>query len=441
MNKFGKKILLLLLVFTVLLLPKTAGASLRVIPEAGTDAVHSAMVQKTVDWFNDILRQDMGVTLERDIRIFLCPTQDNYRQVLQRELGQSPELAARNAKVSGGFSSAKASAIALNLDLSAGGSAGSRAYKTTAHELFHQLQNQLAGANKNRAYYWMNEGTADLIGATVAEKMGYQSLDKWRMDQVNTLRKADHHAAPRALLDINLDQWTTLLETKQHPYEVADLMVLYLLQQAGPRGYRDIGDYYHRLGQGSSNEEAFRRAFGVEPVKLISGFQVWFRDLAASPATVDIIEYGSVPREWAQDVQTAVDGSRHLLQKIWGRDMISSLRLVLTADKNSYATAMVKEFGVSAEEAARYAKSTVWRYSGSTIIYDLGSLSVKSDRVYSVANAVLKKYINDRIPTAQPEQLLWLKKRFGRRAGRAGCRQQRCPDTGKLSGSLVGYAE
>ena len=403
--------LIVVLAWAILLLPCPAWAAMRVIGEAGTNPQHQAMVQKTVDLFNGILQHDMGVTLEQDVRIFLCPTRDSYRQVLQRELGQNTEQAARNAPITAGFSSYATRAIALKMDVAAS-SSGMRAYKTTAHELFHQLQNQLAGMNKKRGYYWLSEGTADLIGSTVAERVGYQSLDKWSLDQLNTLRNSPTHVSPQAILNITLDQWTTFLEAKQRPYEVADLMVLYLLRQTGPGGYRAIADYYRFLGLGLNNEQAFFQAFGINPAQLIAGFQVWYDRQAASPATVEMLSFGTVPLGLAQDGELAVALTRRFLQEHWRQDLISSLRLIFTADKPGYAAAMVREFGVTPAEAEQNAKSTVWRYSGGTMLFDMGSLPTKADRLYAVSNAVLKKYFGDRIPatTGTPERLPWMKR-------------------------------
>ncbi|HWR38514.1 MAG TPA: hypothetical protein VN611_03370 [Patescibacteria group bacterium] len=398
-------------VLLVLLLPAQAWAALIVVAEPGTNPVHQAMVQKTVNHFNSILGQDMGVTLEKDVRIFLCPTQDSYRQTLQKELGQNPEAAARNAKVTGGFSSARSQAVVLNLD-GIGSGAGLRTYKTAAHELFHQLQNQLAGADKSRGYYWLSEGSADLIGAVVAERVGYQSLEKWSLDQVNTLRKSPAYASPREMMNISLEQWTTLLEGQKHPYEVADLMVLYLLKQTGPSGYRSIGEYYRRLGQGMDNEQAFFQSFGLSSVQMVNGFQVWLKNLSALPASVSMVEFGPVSREQVEDGKLAVALTRQFLQEQWGHDLISSLRLIFTADKKSYAAAMVREFGVSPNDAAVNAQGSVWRYSGGSMIYDLGSLPTRAERVFSVADALLKKYFGDRVPTASGalERLPWLKR-------------------------------
>ncbi|HWQ62195.1 MAG TPA: hypothetical protein VN521_07780, partial [Negativicutes bacterium] len=235
---------LLILVATQL----TACAAITVIAEPGADPAHVAMVQKTVDSYNEIVSKDMGATLDRDVRVFVCPDRDSYRVVLSRELGLSPAIAARNAKITIGFYAVRTSSVAVHFDIK-GSTAERRAYKATAHELFHQLQYQLAGGKLANAYYWMREGTADLIGARVAEKNGYQSISKWQSDQLNTLRRSGKHASPQEVITADIERWTTLMEQEQHPYEVADLMVFHLMTRTGS-GYRNFADYFRLLGQG-----------------------------------------------------------------------------------------------------------------------------------------------------------------------------------------------
>lgn len=388
--------------------PNIGFAALTVVAEPGADPAHVEMVQKTVDVFNDILRIDIAVTLDRDVRVFVCPTRESYQQVLQRELGQSSAEAERISKVSGGFSRGQSNAVAVSFDLSIGGSAAYRAYKTTAHELFHQLQYQLAGNNMGKSFYWLKEGTADLIGAAVAEKVGYQSLDKWKLDQVNILRKAAAHVSPQEILITNLDQWTTLMERKQYPYEMSDLMVFYLMQQTGGAGYRAIADYYRLIGQGTSNDEAFERAFRIASPRMVAGFLVWFVEASAQSASIEIIGMPGAPSEWLDDFNRSADLSRQFFIDHWGRDIRSSMRFVLTDGKQAYAAAMMKEFGITATEAEQRAKNSIWWYAGSTTIYDMSALTTKRQRVYVIANSLVKRFAHETAPQKKLEELLWL---------------------------------
>jgi hypothetical protein len=239
----------------------TACASIKVVAEPGADPAHVAMVRKTVDAFNTIVSQDLGATLDRDVRVFVCPDRDSYRAVLSRELGLGPDNAARNAKITVGFYAVRTSSVAVHFDIK-GSSAERRAYKATAHELFHQLQYQLAGGKLANAHYWLREGTADLVGALVAEKNGYQTIAKWQSEQLNTLRRVGKHASPQQIIAADLEHWTILMEQEQHPYEMAGLMVLHLMARTD-NGHRAIAEYFRLIGRGAGNEAAFRQAFGI----------------------------------------------------------------------------------------------------------------------------------------------------------------------------------
>ena len=239
----------------------TACAAVNVVAEPGASPAHVAMVQKTVDTFNAVVREDLGAALARDVRVFVCPDRDSYRAVLGRELGLSPDIAARSAKVTIGFYAVRTSSVAVHFDIT-GSSAERRAYKATAHELFHQLQYQLAGGRLAGSHYWLREGTADLVGALVAEKIGYQSIARWQADQLNVLRRTGKLASLQEIPAADLDRWTTLMENDQHPYEMADLMVL-RLAAGTDAGYRSFAEYFRLLGRGVANDAAFRQAFGL----------------------------------------------------------------------------------------------------------------------------------------------------------------------------------
>lgn len=408
MKGFLRVVFMLFVISWLVMVANTGFAELKVVVEPGAIPAHVEMVQKTVDEFNDILRTDMGVTLDRDVKVYVCPTQDSYRQLLQREFGQTSVEAGRISKVTSGFSRGKSNAIAVNLDLSFGRSIAYRAYKTTAHELFHQVQYQLAGNNLGKSFYWMKEGTADLVGAAVAEKVGYQSLDKWKLDQGNILRKAETHVSPQAILITNLDQWTTLIEKKQHPYEVSDLMVFYLMKQTGAGGYRAIAEYYRLVGQGIGNDEAFERAFGITSEKMVTGFQVWFAETSAQSANIEIVAAPDISAECRDDFSRGADLSRQFFVDNWGGDIRSSMRFVLTSGKQAYAAAITKEFGMTAAEAEQRAKNSTWWYSGSTTIYDMGALTAKPQRIFAISHSLVKRFAHETAPQKNLAQLLWL---------------------------------
>jgi hypothetical protein len=269
----------------ILALQAPAAAAVTVIPEPGADPAHVALIEKTAAAFTAFIGAELGVALDRDVRLFVCPTAESYRAVLVRELRQRSGIAARSAAVTAGMSGGRVKAVAINFGVLNGGTAGDRAAKTAAHELFHQLQHQLAGPNMDKSFYWLKEGAADLLGAAVAEKLGYGNLDEWKRDRLDTLRKTGGHVTPQDILAPTLAKWTRMLEDKRHPYEISGLMALYLIQRNESGGYRAIGEYYRLLGRGTANDEAFRQAFAISPDALVAAFSTWLAR-ASAPAAV-----------------------------------------------------------------------------------------------------------------------------------------------------------
>lgn len=408
MKSLARILVLLLLAWVWLAAaPQATQAAIAVIAEPGADPAHLAMVQKTVDTFNQIIGGEMGVTLDRDVRVYVCPTRDSYRDVLRRHFSLSPDQADRSAKASGGFSSGTAKAVAVHFD-AAGGAAPLRAYTTTAHELVHQLQFQLAGRNIAKSFYWLKEGMADLVGAAVAEKVGYQSLDKWKLDRANTLRKADKYVSPQDIITTDLDRWTGFIERKLHPYQVADLMVFYLMSQAKTDGYRPLAEYYRLLGQGVDNDAAFLRAFGLDARAVDAGFRGWFAELTGSAATIEIIAPPNVPAEYIADFNRGTALIRQFFLDNWGGDLRSSMRIVLAADKPAYAAALVKEFGLTAAEAEQRAKTSTWRFSGGTAVYDITGHRTKQQRIFGPSAQLASRFAIDIAPQKSLQQLYWL---------------------------------
>ncbi|HWQ62194.1 MAG TPA: hypothetical protein VN521_07775 [Negativicutes bacterium] len=202
-----------------------------------------------------------------------------YRNAGNQEARYEIKDEERIARLTGGFF-LRNELVAINMDLSGGIPAGDRAYHVTAHELFHQIEYQLAGENANRAIYWLKEGTADLIAALVAEKIGYRSLDNWKQNQIDALRKAGTNASVQEILSTDMHGWTKMLEAKMDPYPMADLMVIYLMTKSKAGGYATILEYYHMLGRGLSNTAAFEQAFGLPPADMLAGFPAWLAQVS-----------------------------------------------------------------------------------------------------------------------------------------------------------------
>lgn len=254
---------------------RAAPVSKELFYEHGTDKDMVRDVQKTLDSFNQILSADMNVALTRRIKVYICPTQENYTRVLERELNYSTSAAKRTAGVTGGISGDKANTVALNGSAGIMNNSYGRTY-STAHEVFHQVQFQLANGRSEKVPYWLKEGSAELIGARVSEKMGHQSVERWQQSSLKILRKADAYASPSDIMYISYDKWTTLMERDLHPYRVAGLMVYYLVVHVRDGNYGDIAKYYTLIGDSVDEKRAFEQAFGLTQDRFLAHYQAWF---------------------------------------------------------------------------------------------------------------------------------------------------------------------
>jgi len=172
-------------VFTAVLFagsPFLIFGDITVIAKDGVPENQVAMVQSMITAFNEVLQKEMGVHLERDVKILV-----------------DPKLRLPETTI----------------------------YFATAHELFHQVQLQLSGPYKSNGYYWLSEGSADYLASLVSERVGFNKQAGWLLDRANAVRVSKDHVGLQDILEIPTDQWTYYMEKHRLPYEMADLMVAY----------------------------------------------------------------------------------------------------------------------------------------------------------------------------------------------------------------------
>jgi len=410
-----KKILALLicigafaLAFFLFSPPAKTNGTIEVIAEATTNQKMIDDTKKTATFFKQFLTEDMHIELTRDVKILICPTRESYTTVLQREIHLPKDNAIRQAKLSAGISNDKFHMVALN------GAAEKmktpqNSTSAIAHELFHQVQAQLSNDKNDKALYWLKEGTADFIGATVAEKSGYQSREQWKLDTINALRTAPSYASASEIMHIDLEEWTNLMEQDQSPYQMSDLMVCYLVsQQSNDKSYASIANYFRLVDQLDDGDKAFEQAFGLTVNQFLVNFQRWFLDTMNKPAQIEIIRKPEITPEVATDVEHSAALARQFFQNKWNSDLKASQRIVLTESKDAYTAAIAKEFNLSAEAATQKSKSSVWWGNNSTTVLDMSALSTKHQIIFATATIMMKRFELQVAPQKAMSTLCWL---------------------------------
>jgi AraC-like DNA-binding protein len=401
-----RKLLLIWFIAVLMMISTTsADAAIKLAEEPGADPAVMLELQKNIDAFNDILYKEIQINLEKPVMVYFCPTREIYGERLISLLHMEKGLADRTAQASGGFSNGYFNTILINGGAPKSKSARGRA-DTMAHELFHQVQSQLMSGNKKaEPFKWMQEGTADYTASRIIETMGYQSQEKWKLERINILRKADKHVSSSEILTINLDGWTKMMEDKRYPYEMSDLMVFYLATQTKGNFYQAVRNYYERIGKGEAGDsEAFKHAFGLTLGQYLQGFSEWYMTTALDSAQIEVINFqDKVSQDTVETAKRAGELSRSFFVSKFGEDIQTSQRIVLVANDDDYVSAISKEFGYTLEAAGQKAQNNTIIFQGNTFIQ-----KTKDGNVFGLAHMLALQYQQDLASDVQLKKLHWL---------------------------------
>lgn len=366
-------------------------------------------VQKTAESFNDIVLDAMQVRLKHDVTLYVTSTREDYQDVLQRHFHMKLEEAARVAKISGGWTSGKTRITALNGAAGVMDGANDR-ISTTGHELFHQLQYELSSGKDTdeNALFWLEEGSADYIGAVVAEKRGKQKMEKWQRDRIYEIRSLQGYAKPEELLHCTLEQRKKIMEADKHAYLISDLMVIYLMQQQ-PEQERclKLAQYFQALTKSSNGEQAFLKTFGVTQEDFLENFAKWFQQMKQAPPNLQYAVHDGVDAARSKSLQDDLARTQAFLRQNWGAELHGTYKIVLTANKDDFAKAMIGELAVTSEEAGSTAQKNLWVGNGSTVLVNMEQMGDRHQQIFNVA-AMTARLLQSQTAMNHTKQLEWL---------------------------------
>jgi hypothetical protein len=131
---------------------------------------------------------------------------------------------------------------------------------TYTHEFTHCLQYALARGRRSTSDQWLREGFADAVAVRVLDRLGAMSLDAYRRQRRELLRRTDRSRAP------HLDRLTTFVEwlgvtarADLAPDAQAFLAVEALIER---HGFLRLLDYFAAFGESEDRIANFRAAFG-----------------------------------------------------------------------------------------------------------------------------------------------------------------------------------
>ena len=332
-----------------------------------------------------------GAPLIHHVDVYVAATQDDYISVLTNQFEQGAEDAAKIAEVSGGWTGGRKGLTALN------GAAGvmddtSDRKSTTAHELFHQLQFELSDGNDTdeKALFWMEEGAADYVGARIAEQAKGKTLRKWELNTLYDLRMAESTVKPESLAHCTLQQRMALMDKKYHTYQMADAMVICLMQQQKGKELSSLLQYFRLLKDHPDGEEAFEQAFGLSYGSFLKKFRAWYDGELHHPAELMFRARDGVPAGRAEALHEQALAVQPLLKQSFGQEVHGRYDVVVCANPEDYAVAIEETCAVPKEKAQELAQDSLWVSNAGTIVLHADELTDRRQQQYAMATLMAR---------------------------------------------------
>jgi hypothetical protein len=369
----------------------SANATIMLEAAPDTHPKLTAEVQRTIDSFNAIASEELGVTLDKNVFIRLCPSEVCYVNALRNDAGYSYDKAQLTGRVSGGTTFPDKRLILLNI-LNPSGLPFARA--VVAHELTHMLQSQIAGdIAYQRSNRWIKEGMADWMGALVSNKLGSESIEKWRLDRINRLRAATNPLAPGNMDEVSFEQWTHWMDEKRLPYEMVDLMMMSLAEQKGSGIFKALVAYFGCVQSFSFESTCFKNHFGIAQRDFYAKTETDLKNALVGGKALELIAAEGIPPESVRLVENAFAQSQTLLQENFESDLPITFRIFLLPDTTAMSSAIAHELGRSSEEADKLAKGTSSLWQDSLMFLDLSRLNTAERLASTTASAVTGRYL------------------------------------------------
>lgn len=385
------------------------GGKVSVHVEGNVESGSLADVKKSAAAFNDFAQAEMGAALHRPVELFVSGEENAYKTVLEREFGLTAEEAGQVASISGGWSGGNSHITAVNASAGVMSTYGDR-YNTTGHELFHQLQYELSRGKdvEESALFWLEEGTADYVGAALAESLGGKPLWKWQADVKAALIRAESTVTPESLQHCSFEQRKKLMGKEYHTYQVADLMTGYLLEKfPEERRLGIVADYFRALSENEDGEAAFRQVFGMDLAVFLQEYRAWWQAFARQPAVFSLRETGQETSE-AGKIMAEIKGANGWLGRNLGSQLRGEYQLILAFDETSMSEALMKNTELAPEEARRMAEHSLCIENGGLLVLNAGHLQEAQQRAFSLGILVMRTYERQMLGTARDKGYAWL---------------------------------
>lgn len=366
-------------------------------------------VKKAASAFDGLTQEKLGAVRHHSVRVFVAASDADYRRILKEEFSLSDEEAQEVAAISGGWSGGRLHVTAVNAKAGVMDSHSDR-YATTAHELFHQLQYELSrGRDTDRdALFWLEEGSADYVGAMMAEKLGGRKLARWQNDVLDDLLGAPHAARPDQLIHLEFAERKAIMAKECHAYGMADMMTALLLARfpEDERGQK-LTAYFTSLGEGETGEDAFAQTFGLTLDDFLQEFAAWWQARKSEPAAIRIEAREGVSGGQSDAYAAEVAAVQSLLQSRLGQTLHGRYTLVLANGKDDLAQAVSSYSDMTLPEARKNVGESLWLENGSTIFLDVAALDSARQQTFSMG-VMLTRVMEAQAMGGTEQEVAWL---------------------------------
>lgn len=375
----------------------------------------TADVKRATSGFNELMQENQA-KLTRRVILYIAEGDAAYEQVLTTEFNEDSSAARDIVKISGGWSGGKIAVTALNAKAGVMANKSDR-YMTTAHELYHQMQYELAGGNNSgeNSIFWLEEGSADYVGAKLAEKLGGKKFNKWVLDTELTLLGATDMADISKLGVNNLTQRKDIMRTYTHAYQQSDIMCYFLLEQyAKGNELAKLNEYFSAL-KNNDAAAAFTKTFGVSLKDFLIKFKEW-QVAEQQKFQLDITAREGVAAATKNNIARELSKTKNMLLLRFGINMAGKYEIVLTKNSEDLANALIEICSMDKKEANDIAKASLWIENGSTVFINTGELKDNNQVIFTAGSMLMRMYQTQRLDDSKPS-IEWLTRGTGYIAG------------------------
>lgn len=373
------------------------------------DAEVMQNVKQVADFFPEFMERRFQVKMERPIDVWVGADRERYEELLRKRMKVSEDTVKEKAQYTSGQSAGTKGLCVINGDRNSLKKNNNR-YSTTAHELFHQMQHELSEGKSgyDNSLYWLEEGSADYVGALVSEELGAGSVEKWYLDAKFALQYASKTVTVNQLQHTTEEERLKMLSTESKSYDLSDVMAYYLLQHYGAgQPEQKIGDFYRLLAKEKA-EAAFAKTFGLELENFLQEFSSWWQAECSQPAQFRVLVREGADRAVAEQFLGQLKLAKAWLERNSGNMLKGEYQLIFTANPDDFAAAEMEYGYISEEEARNIAAGSVWAENNSTIFINTPQVADDAQSTFVSCAMLTRLYMMQQLANDEGNDMAWL---------------------------------